>query len=296
MSDARSLQLSYGDGGDWAPLAENFRASGKQYQTLLEGSEGAPDNYRLVLVRQTGKLHTPRHKHNFDQLRLCLSGRTNYGRGRWIEPGEIAYFPEGTSYGPEICDCDRLGITIQFGGASGAGFMSERQTQEGVQSLQQHGRFEAGIYRREDAAKPGERRNQDSYEAIWEVVNGRKLIYPAPRYDEPVLMRPQNFVWQDAPGQPGLATRPLGSFSERRLETAMLRLAAGATAGLPPRAGTRLCFVLRGTGSAETQALRPLTAFAVERDRGLALEAAAEMELLLVGLPIFPAPGSGAES
>ena len=289
MSGASALQLSYGDGAGWAPLAANFRASGKQYQTLLEGSEGAPDNYRLVIVRQTGKLHTPRHKHNFDQLRLCIEGRINYGRGRWIEPGEIAYFPEGTPYGPEICDCDRLGITIQFGGAGGAGFMSERQTQQGVQILQQRGSFENGVYRRADATAPGERRNQDSYEAIWEEVNGRRLVYPPPRYDEPVLMQPQNFVWQTEPGRRGLTTRVLGSFSERRLEIAMLRLAAGAKANLPARAGTQLGFVLRGTGFAEAQAVRPLAAFAVERDRGWTLEAAAEMELLLVGLPMFGA-------
>jgi hypothetical protein len=282
------MQLSHGDGGDWAPLAANFRAGGKQYQTLLAGAEGAPDNYRLVLVRQTGALDTPRHKHNFDQLRLCLEGRINYGRNRWIEPGEIAYFPEGTPYGPEICDCDRLGITIQFGGASGAGFMSERQTDAGVRQLQQHGRFENGVFWRA-GTRPGERRNQDSYEAIWEAVNGRRLTYPEPRYDAPVLMRPQHFAWRDEPSQPGVATKLLGIFCERRLELSMLRLAAGAQASMPPRAGTRLGFVLRGEGSAAERALRPLTAFSLDADQSLVFTAASELEMLLVGLPIFAA-------
>jgi hypothetical protein len=285
------MQLSYGDGGDWAPLAANFRAGGKHYRTLLAGSEGHPDNYRLVLVRQTGALHTPRHKHNFDQLRLCLEGRINYGRNRWIEPGEIAYFPEGTPYGPEICDCDRLGVTIQCGGASGAGFMSERQTEAGVRALQQHGGFANGVFRRTDATRPGERRNQDSYEAIWEAVNGRRLTYPPPRYDAPVLMRPQNFAWQEEPGADGLATKLLGIFSERRLEIAMLRLAAGGTACLPPRDATSLGFVLSGEGSAEQRTLRPLTAFALDPGRSLTLAAASELEMLLVGLPVFAAAG-----
>jgi len=51
---AGTLQLAHGDGGDWAPLADDFRAGGKLYQTLLTGPEGTPDNYRLVVVRQTG--------------------------------------------------------------------------------------------------------------------------------------------------------------------------------------------------------------------------------------------------
>ena len=286
MSTVGPLQIGRGDGGGWAPLAANFRAGGKQYQTLLAGREGAPDNYRLVLVRQTGALSTPRHKHNFDQLRLCIEGRINYGRHRWIEPGEIAYFPEGTPYGPEICDCDRLGITIQFGGASGAGFMSERQTQDGVASLQRHGRFENGIYRRDDAGA-GERRNQDSYEAIWEAVNGRPLAYPAPRYDEPILMRPQNFDWQDVPDQPGLASKLLGIFNERDLELSQIRLAHGAATRLAPRAGIRLGFVLGGSGSADGEGLRPLTAFALEAGNPLQLMATSPLELVLVGLPIF---------
>lgn len=165
--------------------------------------------------------------------------------------------------------------------------MSERQTQQGVQTLQQHGRFEDGVFRRADATKPGERRNQDSYEAIWEAVNGRRLAYPEPRYDEPVLMRPQNFAWQAEPGEPGLAAKLLGIFSERRLELSMLRLAAGGKASLPPRGGTRLGFVLRGDGSAEERALRPLTAFALKPGCSPTLTAASALELLLVGLPIF---------
>jgi hypothetical protein len=284
------MQLSHGgDDEQWAPLAANFRGGGKQYRTLIAGSEGAPDNYRLVLVRQTGKLHNPRHKHNFDQLRLCIDGRINYGRDRWIEPGEIAYFPEGTSYGPEICDCDRLGVTIQFGGASGAGFMSERQTQLGVEALQQVGKFADGVFSRSGETPPGERRNQDAYEAIWERVNGRRLAYPSPRYDEPVLMRPGNFEFLPEPGQSGLATKLLGVFGGRRLEIALLRLTARMTAMLAPRPGIRLGFVLAGAGRVEDAALRRFTAFELEADRGATLAAQEELHLLLVGLPIFAA-------
>ena len=274
------MQICHGmdESEEWAPLAENFRAGGKQYKTLLEGSEGAPDNYRLVLVRQTGPLNTPRHKHNFDQLRLCIAGRINYGRDRWIEPGEIAYFPEGTAYGPEICDCERLGITIQFGGASRSGFMSERQTQAGVAALQRHGRFESGVYQRAKAAA-GERRNQDSYEAIWETVNGRRLVYPAPRYDEPVLMRAQDLAWQGA-------TKRLGAF-DGGPEVTLLRIAAGGTERLAARAGVRLGFVLSGSGRAGGETLRPLTAFALEAGEGVELGAENAIETLLVDLPIF---------
>jgi len=74
----------------------------------------------------------------------------------------------------------------------------------------------------------------------------------------------------------------------------MLRLAAGGTACLPPRDGTSLGFVLSGEGSAERRTLRPLTALALDPGRSLTLAAASELEMLLVGLPIFAAAGAAA--
>ena len=82
----------------------------RQFKTLLTGEDGALDNFRLYFVRQQGEVDVPRHKHNFDQIRMCLEGpgKQNYGKDKWIAPGEIAYFPEGTPYGPEQSNTERL--------------------------------------------------------------------------------------------------------------------------------------------------------------------------------------------
>jgi hypothetical protein len=177
------MQLVHEEQLPWKPIAVQ-RQSGKEAKVLMSGIEGAPDNYTFVLVREGVVATTPRHKHNFDQLRMTISGRTNYGPKRWIEPGEIAYFPEGVPYGPEECEGDRLGFTLQFGGASGNGIMTQRQVHAGREELARAGKFERGVYYPSPAG--GKERPMDGYEAIWEFTNQRPLVYPQPRYDEPV--------------------------------------------------------------------------------------------------------------
>jgi quercetin dioxygenase-like cupin family protein len=115
------MQIGHADAYEGAVTTPEFRGGGKLFRTLLAGEEGDPGNFRLVYVRVNSKISTPRHRHNFDQLRLALEGAINYGPDQWIEPGELAYFPEGTPYGPEEADNERLGVTIQFGGDSGEG-------------------------------------------------------------------------------------------------------------------------------------------------------------------------------
>ena len=190
------MQIKHADQGEQTSAA--IRGGDREFKTLLVGDENSPDNFRLVLARQSGKVSAPRHKHNFDQIRMCLSGDgQNYGPDRWISPGEIVYFPGRRPLWPRRKRLHRLGITLQFGGASGNGFMSSRRTKQGMEELKQSGTFEKGIFYRNGDLEPGQRRNQDSFEAVWEHVNQRKLEYPKPRYDEPIMMRPQNFEWQD---------------------------------------------------------------------------------------------------
>ena len=269
----------------WKPIAVQ-RESGKEAKVLLSGVEGARDNYTLVLVREGKAATTPRHKHNFDQLRMTISGRTNYGPKRWIEPGELAYFPEGVHYGPEECEGNRVGFTLQFGGATGNGMVTQRQIRAGREALSTSGRFEKGIYYPASPA-PGERKAQDGYEAIWEFTNARPLVYPPPRYDEPVLIRPQNFEWIDDAFQANVATKVLGSFTERRLELMEQRVQRGATALVGPRDGIILGMVLAGAGSIDAMPLEALSAFEVSAHDVGHLTATEDLTLLIVGLPIF---------
>ena len=279
------MQLSHAAQLPWNPIAVQ-RQTGKEAKTLLQGSEGSPDNYLLVLVREGMVATTPRHKHNFDQLRMTISGRTNYGPKRWIEPGEVAYFPEGVHYGPEECEGNRVGFTLQFGGASGSGFMSRRQVNEGREALKQLGTFKDGVFYRENPG-PNERQTQDGYEAIWEYINKRSVEYPKPRYDEPVLMRPANFAWNDDPVQRGVSAKLLGVFTERRVEISMFRVTNGASGILGPRGGISLACVLQGTGIVDGEPIAALSSFEVASTMVAEVRATEDLELLVVGLPLF---------
>ena len=280
------MQIKHADQGEETSAA--IRGGDREFKTLLVGDENSPDNFRLVLARQNGKVVAPRHKHNFDQIRMCLAGEgQNYGPDRWIRPGEVVYFPEGVSYGPEDSDCQRLGITLQFGGASGNGFMSSRRSKQGMEELKAFGTFEKGIFSRSGELKPGEKRNQDSFEAVWEYCNKRKLEYPRPRYDEPIMMRPQNFDWQET-DQRGLSAKALGSFTERRIEVSLLKLEPGARAKVAARPGRQVGFITSGTGRAGGSDVRQYSAFSLDVDESAELKSPkVGMEILLLGLPIF---------
>jgi hypothetical protein len=264
----------------------SVRGAEREFKTLLTGDETALDNFRLYFVRQSGEVDVPRHKHNFDQIRMCLEGgKQNFGDGKWIAPGEIAYFPEGTPYGPEQSNSKRLSITLQFGGASRNGFLSSARLQRAMDEMKEFGTFEKGIFKRIGQLAPGEKRNQDSYEAIWEHVNKRKLVYPKPRYGEPILIKPENFEWETREDEPGLATKPLCVFSERQLQLAVMKLGPGARASQPSRGGVQIGFVLRGEGAINGETLRKHSAFSGNENFSLSSEGG--MEVLLVGLPIF---------
>jgi quercetin dioxygenase-like cupin family protein len=163
--------------------------------------------------------YTPRHRHNFDQIRYCIEGVFATGQGN-LAAGECGYFPEGTRYGPQDQKGDAVSLTLQFQGASGERFLSSAEIREGYAGL------ETGVYK---TTKPdGRAVNQDSYEAIWERHQGRKLAYPAPRYRHPVMMVSSHYRWLPDRARPGVETKHLGTFTEYRTSVGLTRLAPGA--------------------------------------------------------------------
>jgi len=263
------------------------RGGNRQFKTLLRGDESSSGNYKLSFVRQSGELYVPRHRHNFDQLRMCLEGDPqNYGKDKWINPGEIVYFPEGTPYGPEDSKSHRLSITLQFGGASGSGYLGAEKIATAIEQMKAFGKFEKGVFSREGELKPGERRNQDSYEAIWEHINKRKLTYPKPRYEEPICMKPAGFEWVPT-GQQGIAKKLLGAFSERGCTISMLKFEPGASGRIAPHGACQILFVVDGEGRAATDTIRKYTALSFEPGEACEMASAGGMELLLVALPLI---------
>ena len=196
------MRLAHSQTTPWVPV-RGVRGGSIEFKTLLEGQEGAPDNFHLILANTDMSFKSPRHRHNFDQLRLSLAGATNFGPRRNLEEDDVAYFPEGTYYGPqnqeEVGD-NSLAMVIQFGGPSGNGYMSQRKLYEGFDKLQAEGRFEGGVFKRNSPASDG-RMNQDAYEAIWEYQNGRPIEYQKPRFMDAIHFRESGPL--EKPQRPG---------------------------------------------------------------------------------------------
>ncbi len=76
-------------------LQERAHARGGifRYYELLSGSDGAPDNFYLQLSVLSGDFVSPRHRHNFDQVRVQLEGSFDFAADGRMDPGSIAYFP-----------------------------------------------------------------------------------------------------------------------------------------------------------------------------------------------------------
>jgi hypothetical protein len=263
------------------------RGGDRRFTVVLSGDDNAKDNFRLIYAQQKGAFSGPRHRHNFDQIRYCISGAQNYGPNCWINAGELAYYPEGAYYGPEVCDVDHVTFTLQFGGPSGLGFVSSRRIAEGMEQLKTKGTFEKGIFRRSGDLEPGVRRNQDAFEAVWEHLNGRRLEYPTPRYPTPVLIKPDGFAWMPY-GRDGNAwIKRLGVFTERSVEISMLKFDANGEFTLPRRSGTQIGYLLSGAGQIGSEKYSDICAFSLDRDETATLRTETESVMLLIGLPLF---------
>lgn len=279
------MKLVHGGRMEFQGGQEKHRGGGLATKLLLVGEEGAADNFRLTLGRDRGGHQNPRHRHNFDQLRLSLKGALSIADGKELAEGQIGYFPEGTWYGPQApATAERITLVLQFGGASGAGFISTRQMQQGFEELSRVGDFQAGVFHRISGEG---RKNQDAFEAIWEHVCGKTLAYPPPRYDQPIVMNPASFAWRDDAAQPGVAQKLLGSFTERGTRIEMIRLDPGARVALGEPDARLLLFALSGSGEAGGEAWEAHTAFQIEPGERATIAATAPAELLLVALPLL---------
>ena len=249
---------------------------------LLEGEPASLDNYQLSLGQMGGDFYSPRHRHNFEQVRLQLDGALDYGRDGKLTPGMVGYFPEGMHYGPQTQDPDEVPgtLVLQFGGASGSGYLSRPESKAGMEALSKIGEFMDGVFRRNDGVAG--KRNMDGYQAIWEHVHGRKLEFPEPRYPQPIMMDPANYFWLAVDGEDGVSEKPLGTFSECRTEAGFLKLDPGAT----HRGGGRgIYFILSGAGEVGGEAFTLHTTVFVERGETARFGASEATEIFHVGLP-----------
>ena len=237
------MRIVHGDQVEEKIRIHQHRQGMFRHRTVATGEPGTPGNFILELVRTTDDFFSPRHKHNFDQFRYQLEGEFDFDRNGKMTPGTIGYFPEGTPYGPQSSSVSSLTLVLQFGGASGNGYMTQEQLEAGTAELKKRGAFEKGVFRRNEGEDG--KRNVDGYQAVWEHVNRRPMKYPAQRYHDPIMMNPEHFDWVPVANAPGACEKLMGVFTERGCEARFLRLAPAARIAAP---GRKLYFVLTGDG------------------------------------------------
>jgi hypothetical protein len=283
------MRIVHADDVPYKKPRTNHREGDIEFKRVMQGTPGSVQNYEFLIAKTGGRFFGPRHRHNFEQIRLGLSGTLGKGKADTIAPGQIGYYPENCYY--QIDSSDSEIVLLQFAGPSGWGFLSYDQLYAGSAELAKLGTFEDGVFFRNPGTNlaPGQKKNQDGYEAIWEHVYGRPIEYPKPRYEAPVLMNPDNYPWMPEAGAPGVARRHIASFSERRIEIAQIRLDAGARTAETAPAAPRFLFVTEGTGAVGGMPVRKhsLVELATGESAGIAADEA--LVLLTISMPAFSA-------
>ncbi|WP_296556969.1 hypothetical protein [Pigmentiphaga sp.] len=262
------------------------------FKHLLQGEDGTPENFMLILGRQDRDYTMPIHRHNFDQIRLPLVGDMNLGRRGILREGQVGYFPEGLSYGPQedalghARPGERVQLVLQFGGASGQGFMSIEQRRKALVELGQIGRIEGRLFHHPDG------KTEPLLNAAWKHVYGTRMRFPSPRYQHIIVAEPRAFNWLSVAGQPGVERQYFGSFSERGVWAEKVRIAPGAAWQDRGRAAYRLVFVLQGKGTVEGNPVETWSAIELGGDESAIVSASREegLELFMMGLPWVQAP------
>jgi hypothetical protein len=193
---------------------------------LLFGEDGSPNNFDLNTgLTGGGGWRTPRHRHNFDQVRYVLKGRLPYSETDYLEEGWIGYFPESVHYGPQERAEGLQTVVLQCGGASGGGYLSVAQREAVNAELNKTGEFKKGLYTYTD--ENGEVQTLDGSQAIFERAMGHKLEFTTPRYTDVIAMNPEAYDWLPQ-GDAGVQEKWVGTFTERNFRLGFLRLDAGA--------------------------------------------------------------------
>lgn len=264
--------------------ASAHRGGGVAFVSMLTGQEWRPDNYDLMIVDMVDDYMTPRHRHNFDQVRVMLEGFFEWAPETPQPEGSVGYFAEGTYYTQKGIGPSRT-LVLQVGGASGSGYTSNDQLQKGIAELKADGAFNDGIYTR--IADNGTKINLDGYQAVWEHVHGRQLAYPEPRFQTPVIAFPDAFAW--LPAGEGAFARQFGIFNERGTSVGQIKIAAGGHAPIATAAENRtfLFFVVAGSGNCDGTAFGTNDAIRVDCGETVVMTASTPCLLYKFGLPKF---------
>lgn len=269
----------------------SLRAEVQQTRALLEGVEDSRNHYSVDLMQGFGDYSGPRHKHDFDQVRYVIAGEYAYGKDKFLPAGNVAYFPEGLFYGPQIRRPGLLMFAVELGGASGCGHISRRQKKIAKEILNKRGVATKDTYSYVDDT--GRKRGMDVNAAITEVIRGARIEYPRPRYEDIVVMDPESFDWVADPQAPGVTHKWLGTFNERGMRIGFTRVEPGAILNVGLHEAPELLFITQGSATCGGKACPLHSAIAFEPLEGpVAIAAGEPTEVLRIQSPVFPAATS----
>ena len=236
---------------EWQRLGRH-RGPGLKMKSLGFRGDGRGSNLWLSLSEMEDGWHSPRHMHNFDQIRYVLAGETGFTQWE-LHAGECAYFPAGVCYGPQEQQGPALLLTLQFPGADGQYYLTPEQVEETVAQLRaEDPNFGSGG---KGTGKDG--RERDSYEVVWETHQKTPVSYPAGGYDGPVLFDRNQPLADDhvAGGDVTL----IGAVPSNGLQ--VLRVRSADSLRIAPSAPTRTEFwtLEEGTAMVDGRELRPLS-------------------------------------
>lgn len=276
---------SKGDGKGHAGGRGGPGHSGREiFDPTVLGRDGTRSDsfYFGISYANPGAFMTPRHHHNFDQMRYMIKGQWHDPAGV-LEDECLGVFPEGTWYGPQD-NPDDAGtvLVIQFGGASGAGYVDKNLMRKAAAELKaaNEGFFEEGLYKRNPGVEGPP--VQDAYEAIWERVKQRPIEYPKAQYPTPIFIDSRAFPWAPVDGADGVEQKALGTFTSCQYRVARYRLEAGAEYTV---SGRGVYFVLSGEGTLEDEPFRAETSLYLEEGESANYVATQAADILYLGLP-----------
>ena len=145
------------------------------------------------------------------------------------------------------------------------------------------GEFKDGFY--VSTGEDGQEVRKDGTNAVWEAVNGKPLVIPSPKYQQPILMRPEGFDWQHESA--GLSVKDLGHFTDgdvnivtyRWSEDAVLRLSAERT---------HILWIGSGALSCDGNRLGEKTILFSDFGEAHDLRSLQSGEAICIGLPVSP--------
>ncbi|PWY80822.1 hypothetical protein BO94DRAFT_150291 [Aspergillus sclerotioniger CBS 115572] len=277
----------------YIPLSLTHRGPGLSFKHLFLGTEQTSENYLFSLAHQS-TFYSPRHKHNFDQFRFAYRNSVSISPDILLQEGELCYHPEGVEYGPQDDpEGGREVLVLQFGGASGQGYLSFGEIERAQGILKRRGVFVGGRFFEGDSVEglegEGKGKGKDGYEALWEEMMGRELVYPVPRYGGPVVVKPEGFAWVGVAEGEGTAAwrKCLGVFSERETRVEMVKLDEGGEVVVEGRDAIQLFFVLKGEGRVDGEEVRQESAVRLQPGDGAEFASEKGMEFLRFVLPML---------